>query len=250
MLVFITALYGCMFPDIYDAKYSDYSKYLLMGQDFFSILVAAILVIALFIYRKWPLKGLILWLGCLLYIIYVYAYYSMSGITTVFFLVYIVILSLSAITFTGIITGIDFKLFQNSADSKNPGISVSIFLIVCCISVGAMEIATLVKATFTDKTGSIKSSDIFMVFDLALLFPAIIITAINNLKKRIWAFMFSGIFLVKTAALLPSMVISDIFSLIYTGKLADQNFDIIATAFTVVSLFLLWLYFKNIKESA
>lgn len=248
LLIFVVSFCGLFVPSIYNTKNSDLSIPMIMGQDLISVIVGFIMAVSIYLTFKGSIRGLILRLGCLAYFIYSYAYYSFSGITTIFYILYIGIFSLSLFSFIGLLLDTDIKLFLKSVNKKIPRIAVSLFLIFCVVFVGTLEIFNIINSMLNNNINSIKSKDTFVVLDLGLLFPAIFIGAVMSLKKNIWGLFLSGIFLIKTATLLPAIISSDIFSLIYSGKLTDMNFDIISFVFTLIAIVLSYFYFSNISE--
>lgn len=82
-----------------------------------------------------------------------------------------------------------------------------------------------------------------------IVFPLIFITALYNLKKSKWGYLFTGISLIKIATILPAVIMNDVFHKIFTGNSIDLTFSIIATIITFCALTFLILYFKNVQNT-
>jgi hypothetical protein len=95
-----------------------------------------------------------------------------------------------------------------------------------------------------------RSASAFMILDLAILFPGMIIAACLALRRRSEGFFFSGVLLVKTVTLMPAIVAADLVKLAERGELLDPSFDIVATAFFASSLLLSIIFFRSLPKAA
>lgn len=247
ILALFMSLFGFFFQQIYNNRLNSITLYELKGQDTITFITAAIfLFIILFTdYNKIKIK--IIWLGCLLYLFYIYAYFSLSGITGIFYLVYIAITGLSLFIFIFIIAEINVTKILPAITSKYPRKAISVFLIISIFLMTVIEVQEIyIKSVITKE--NIDPFYVFYVLDLGIVFPAIIISAIMNLRKQSWGYLFSGVALIKIVTILPAVIFNDIFYWFATGKFLDLSFDIIAIVITVIAFIFLILYTKAIED--
>src|SRR5512138_2926093 len=93
------SLFGLVFQSIYTARINRITQYELMGQDIVTAVVSAIFIWIIVFKDYQQIKIKIVWLGCVLYLFYIYAYFSFGGISSAFYLLYIAITGLTAFLF-------------------------------------------------------------------------------------------------------------------------------------------------------
>src|SRR5512145_643890 len=110
LLAAITALFlsvfSLVFQNIYTARINRITQYELMGQDVVTAVVSSIFIGIILFGDYQKIKTKVVWLGCILYLFYIYAYFSFGGITSVFYLLYIAITGLTAFLFFFILVDI------------------------------------------------------------------------------------------------------------------------------------------------
>ena len=253
LLTAITALFlslvGLMFQNIYTSRINQITKYELMGQDVVTAIISAIFVyIILFLdYRK--IKTKIAWLGCLLYLFYIYAYFSFGGISSIFYLLYIAITGLSVFLFFFILLEIIMSNQLPDAAENYPRKSMSVFFFLSILLMTVIEVQELISKTIILEE-QLNPFYVFYVLDLAIIFPMIVMAAILNLMKTNWGYLFSGIALLKIVTILPAVIFNDVFHRLYTGVFLDLSFDIIALVITFIASVFLILYMKTIKDKS
>lgn len=241
------SLFSFIFRNIYTARINRITEYELMGQDVVTATISAIfLCIILFRdYRK--IKTKIVWLGCILYLFYIYAYFSFGGIASIFYLLYIAIAGLTLFLFFFILVDI-IRSNQLPAVAENyPRKSISTFFFVSILLMALIEIQELISKTIVLKE-QLNPFHVFYVLDLAIVFPAIVITSVLNLRRMDWGYLFSGVALIKIVTILPAVVFNDIFYRLYRGSFLDLSFDMIALTITLIASVLLVLYMKRIDD--
>jgi hypothetical protein len=219
-----------------------------MGMDLATIFISMIFILILLFTDYNKIKIKILSVGFLLYQFYIYAYFSFSGITSVFYLLYVFFTGNSIMLITATIIDIiksDFRLVNTSSYPRK---SISTYLILSIIMVSIIEIKDLIVLSIVSKE-KLNPFYSYYVLDLAFIFPIIIIAAILNYKKSLFGYVLTGISLIKIVTILPGAVIfNDLFHRIFTGHFIDLNFDIISFFITLIGLVFLNLYLKNMKE--
>jgi hypothetical protein len=244
----ILALVGLADIEIYTLRINQISKYELLGQDTVTLIISLLFLVFILVKDYNKIKTKIVVLGFLMYVFYIYAYFSLGGVSSIYYLAYIALTGLSL--YLIIFTIIEIIRTNNLPviTEKYPVKSISIFLILCISIVGLIEIIELIDKTILNSF-EINPFYVFYVLDLAIVFPLIIITALYNLKKSQWGYLFTGISLIKIATILPAVIMNDVFHKVYTGSFIDLTFSIIATIITVCALIFLIIYFKNVQNT-
>jgi hypothetical protein len=246
VLVIGLSVYGLLGTNPYLLRTNKMTTFEINGQDIVS-LVIGVVIFLLSIPKNVSNHQRSLKLGCLVYISYTYAYYAFSLVTSKLYILYLVVLSISF--FLLILHTLEFIKNDRVIDRKkytNRSISIYIFLVVGIV--GIMDLKELIVQTITNPI-EMNSQIIFCVLDLALLFPAMVIAAYLNLKRRLFGIYFLGIFLVKTIALMPALILSDLLHYINLGTFVDSIFDIIAIIVLCSAIVFYRLYVIKLRQS-
>ena len=241
------ALFSLINKTIYTERINQISKFELMGQDVVTVFISLIFLFIIIFCNFNKIQTKILWLGCLLYQFYIYAYYSFGGVTSVFYLLYITITGISLFLFFFILSDIIKIQDYPVASKKYPRKSLSIFLSLTVLMVAIIELQELVIKTIIDKN-ALNPFYVFYVLDLSLIFPLIIIASILNFRKSAFGYLLSGISLVKIITILPAVIFNDIFHKIYQGHFIDLTFVILAIFITLVGIIFIVLFLRNIES--
>lgn len=247
LLMLFVSLYGLLNQGIYEQRQNAMTLYELMGQDLVSFIVGVLLLCMLLLTNTSKISSIVVILGCLSYILYVYGYFCFGIVTSIFFFLYIIILLLAFFAFILILVGLQKRTPLFTLKANYPRKSMTIFVIIMISVIGMIEIHDIILKTII-KPGGFRSQDVFYILDLALLFPAIIYCAILNFKKNLWGVLLTGVFLVKTITLLPAVIGSDILHRIGTGKFVDLTFDIIASVITIGFAVFFVLFLRGIEK--
>lgn len=247
LITFSVSLFSLINQTIYTDRINRISRYELMGQDIVttSISLIFLFIILLSTYRRIQTK--IIWLGCLLYQFYVYAYYSFGGITSAFYILYILITGLSLFLFFFILSDIIKARNYPIAGEKYPRKSLSLFLFLTVLMVTIIELHELIKKTIFENQ-TINPFYVFYVLDLCIIFPLIIIASFLNFKKYEFGYLLSGISLIKIITILPAVIFNDVFYRLYEGHFLDLTFDIIAFIITITGIIFTVLFLRNIES--
>ena len=249
LLTIFVAVFGIIDQNIYANRQNSISLYEIKGQDIVSLIVGILLFINLLLIRKnETILKIIVCLGFLAYIIYMYAYVCFGVISNTLFIFDMTVLGLSVYCFIFLLN----KLYKTSdyfltINTKYPRTQITIFFVIIVLLVSFMEIKEIVFKTIFDNT-FIATKSVFMIQDLCFLFPAMIIAAILNIKKNIFGVILIGILLVKTIILMPAIIISDVLYFINKSAFIDLSFDIIALIITIVSLIFFMFYQRGIEK--
>lgn len=237
VLVILSSTLGLFTPDFYSARDNAMTTFEITGQDVISLACGLLLLTLTLLPKKTPLTAVAA-AGLLVYTTYTYAYFLFGLLVTPLFVVYLLITGLSFYALAGVLVNLAGK----------PGLPVPIaqkwvsgYLIFIVVVVGIIDGTDIIGKTILSK-GAMTTQGAFYYLDLAFLFPGMVIAAVLNWKgSRIGRF-FSGAFLVKTIALMPALILSDVLHYINTGAFVDLSFDIIALVVMVSAVFFFRAY--------
>jgi hypothetical protein len=164
------SLFSLIFQNIYTARINRITAYELMGQDIVTATVSAIFIYIILFKNYRKLKNKIIWLGCILYLFYIYAYFSFGGISSVFYLLYIAITGLTLFLFFSILVDIAINNQLPSAAENYPRKSISAFFFISILLMAIIEIQELISKTII-LNEQLNPFHVFYVLDLAIIFP-------------------------------------------------------------------------------
>lgn len=240
LLVIIASAVGLFAPAFYAARDNTMTTFEIAGQDAISLLCGLILLVVIVWPKKTPLASVVT-AGLLVYTAYTYAYFLFGLLVTPFFAGYLLITGLSFYSLIGMLTSL----------ARVPDVTVtraqkcvSGYLIFIVILVGIIDGTGIISKTVFSKTG-MTTQGAFYYLDLAFLFPGMVLAAVLNLRGKSIGRFFSGAFLVKTIALMPALILSDVLHYVNTGAFVDLSFDAVAAGVMVSAVFFFWLYARD-----
>ncbi|MBI5950107.1 MAG: hypothetical protein HY865_00490 [Chloroflexi bacterium] len=245
----LLSLFSLAFQDIYTARINRITEYELMGQDVVTAAISAVFLCVILFKDYQRIKTKIIWLGCLLYLFYIYAYFSFGGVSSVFYLLYVAITGLTLFLFLFILVDIIKNDQLPNVAENYPRKAISVFFFISILLITVIEIQELVLKTII-LNEQLNPFLVFYVLDLAIIFPSIMITSVLNLRRTGWGYLFSGVALIKIATILPAVVFNDIFHRLYTGSFLDLSFDIIASIITLIASILLIMYMNRVDDKS
>jgi hypothetical protein len=248
-LVAIASFVGLAYPGLYSGTVCGASREALLGQDAVSLLLLALFMPAARSARRSSPGGEIVTLGCLAYYAYAYGYYAFGLADTPLYLVYLAILGSSIYGFIFLAASCAPAKRFAAVPPRMPRVAVAVFLTFAAAFTGfAVELPPLAAAALALRPAGMKPAIAYVVTDLAILFPGMIIVAYLALRSRSEGLFFSGVLLVKTVMLMPAILAAEAISLLGRGELIDPYFDVIALAFLGASLVLAVLYFRSLPR--
>lgn len=242
LLVIVVSAAGLFAPAFYAARDNAMTTYEIAGQDAIS-LVCGLVLLALSLLPKQGRLVPVIIAGLLVYTAYIYAYFLFGLLVTPLFLLYL------------LITGLSFYSLLSLLVSAAAGADVHIttgqkwvsgYLIFVVVLVVGIEVPDILSNTVFAQ-GAMTPQDAFYYLDLAILFPGMVIAAILNLRGKPVGCFFSGAFLVKTIALMPALILSDVLHYMNTGAFVDLSFDVIAAVVMCSAIFFFWLYARDVQ---
>ncbi len=135
-LVLVSSSVGIFVNGIYAREAPSWAL-LGIAQDIANVVAVVVLVIAVFFVSRESLRGLLVWIGVLLFLIYAFVIYTFDVHFNSLFLLYVAILGLSVYTFLGGVMCLNFDALQNCFPTKTKVTpAVSIFLMLSALLFG------------------------------------------------------------------------------------------------------------------
>jgi hypothetical protein len=241
LLVIIASALGLLIPDFYANRSNVITTFEIAGQDIVSLIIG-ILLFLLVLKPKRGKNSPVIIAGLLIYTAYTYAYFSFGLLTSKIYAIYMIIAGLSFYSIISMMMALQSGA-EEAANSRQK--SISVYLIAVIVLVGIIDGKDIILKTILSD-GAMETMGAFYILDLAFLFPAIIIAAVMNLKGRVIGRFFTGAFLIKTVALMPALILSDILHYINKGAFVDSAFDVIAFIVMISAIIFYYIYHKDV----
>lgn len=208
VLTLIAAISGLLVPGFYE-PFMPTTALLAgaYGQDLIALPVALLLLTAILLTGRGSVRALLVWVGCLGYLIYAYLLWSFDAVYTVLFPAYVAILSLSLFSLIGLLGRLDAPTFRTHVAGGIPTRSTAVVVALPAF-MAPPWLAFLVQGVMAGQPATINT---VLVLDLAFVIPAGIVTAVLLWRRRTWGFIFSGIFLVWMIAMSSALVVSTLW---------------------------------------
>jgi hypothetical protein len=222
VLTVIASLGGIFANNIYHDN--ELVKEVWLGNDIVTLFVAIpIMIGALFFSLRNSLKARLIWMGTLWYMVYNYIFYMYGTAFNKFFLLYVIIFTLSIYALILALMKIDIKSFKQKISFNIPVKWISSYMLFFVIMIGGLWIAQSLSFVFTSKvplgiTQTGNPSGVVFATDLSLLVSTLIVGAILLLKREIWGYIISIISLTKCLLYPFVLVIGGIIAYQRTGS--------------------------------
>jgi hypothetical protein len=191
-LTLIAAASGLLVPNFYSFPTAN----LLIGsyaQDLIALVVAALLLAAVVLTWRGSVRAVMVWAGCLGYLIYGYILYTFNYTLTSLYPVYIAILGLSLFSIIGLLGTLDIGAFQRSLTEGLPTRLVAVVLAIPVLLIPPW-IALVMQAVATQQANPLLAVN---VIDLSFVIPACLVSAVLVWRKQAWGLVFAGVLLIQ-----------------------------------------------------
>ncbi|MFT4890540.1 MAG: hypothetical protein ACI9YT_001456 [Halobacteriales archaeon] len=177
------------------------------GQDAVTLALGVpLLAVGLWFAMRGSLRGYVVWLGALGYMLYTWASYALMLYFNEFFLGYVALFGLSLYAFVGGILHLDPEAVRSRLDGRLHNRLMIAYLVGMGLFIAAGWLAEIVPATLD---GTVPESvelaqmptSVIYAMDLAVLLPAVLLVAVWLRHRRAWGYVFTGVLLVKFATL-------------------------------------------------
>lgn len=205
VLSVLATLLGFLRPGHYrDAPYHLAQIY---GQDVVTLAVGVpLLAVGLWYAMRGSLRGYVVWLGALGYMLYTWASYALMLYFNEFFLGYVALFGLSLYAFVGGVLHLDAAAVRARLAGRLPNRVTVAYLLGMGAFIALGWLADIVPATLRGgvpeavRLAQVPTSVIYAM-DLAVLLPAVLVVAAWVRQRRAWGYVFAGVLLVKFATL-------------------------------------------------
>lgn len=233
-----TAL-GLFRPGFYSDPYS--LVYQAYGQDAVTLVVVIpLLAIGLVLARRGSLRGYVLWLGALAYMLYTYAVYAVITQFNVFFLGYVALFGLSLYTLVGGLLRLDPEPVERRLESDLSVRPLVGFLLAMAGLVSLLWLSEIVPALLGGtKPASAAEvglpANVVHVLDLGVLIPAMAIAAYWLRQRRAWGYVLPGILFVKLSSI-GLAILAMVAWLTYEGNPVPSGQIVVFVLLTVANV--------------
>ncbi len=225
-----------------------------IGQDLVSLVVALpALVVSAYLASRGSLRGRLIWLGLLVYVVYTYASYSFGIRFNPLFLVYLALLGCSTYALIGGLATTDWPRVKAAFTEQTPVKTVSIFLLVIA---GLFYLIWLSEALPASLSGGVPASvqedgtatNVVHVLDMALLLPALVIAAVSLWRRQALGYTLAAALLVNLGFLALAVLSMSVFQA-RAGEPAGAPMIVIFVGLLAVSIGMLTWHLRNLKTS-
>lgn len=207
------------------------------GNDFVTLVIAIPLMVASLIYAiRGSQKAQLVWIGTLGYMLYNYIFYLYGAAFNRFFLIYVLLFTLSIYALVFAMIRIDVRAVSQEFRVGTPVKWISGFMMFFAVLLGVLWIAMSLSFVFTGQVPTpILQTDhptgVVFATDLSLLIPALIYGATLLWKRKPWGFVLATIVLIKTSTYGLVMIAMSVFTYVELGTV-----DSMLTLWAVLSL--------------
>ncbi len=254
LILSLLALYACLMGVLDKSIYQDVlekgtiTQFLLVastGQDIIFIPLALLLALFSIMFLVRPgYKSFIIILGLTGNFFYGYGLYTMQGLYTSIYLVYLAIFSLSIYSLVLGLLSFTSEIAEKTLLPRGLRIFISIFLFSIVFMLGLVWILRI-----SPDIVSHIPPDTYGVFvlDLGIVFPAIAITATKLIRNRPYGNILAGVALIKALTVCLSWGFGEWYGRLYGGIQGSYDMLIIPSVLTLISLVLVGLYINKLK---
>jgi hypothetical protein len=246
LLMAIAAVAGLLFPDtIYPTE-----EVLLafLPVDLFHLIAGLpILLVSMWLARRGKLAGLLLWPGVLLYVLYNYVLSLMGVPFGALFLVYLLLVPLSAYAAIVLMSAIDAKAVSEQLAGNVPRRTTGSFLVVVTSLFVLMAVGGILDALISQEEVS-RLQQILWIADLATISPACLAGGVLLLRRKPLGYTGATGLLLAYSMLFFGLVPVMIFPTIYNGTQVDTIGLGMMVGLGTTSLMLLVLFLRGTVE--
>lgn len=198
-----------------DGHYGDRAELIprIMAQDAVILLVAVpVLGFGVWSATRGSHRGVIVWLGSLAFMTYIWGTYAVTIAFNAFFLGYVALFGLSLFTLVGGVVKLDATSMELSGESRFSRNLYAGFLAFAAVGLAALWLSEIILAMLTgtvpaaiDEFGA--HAAVTYVIDLGVVVPLLAVTAVWLWRNRQWGDVIAGILLVFTAVLAPVITV-------------------------------------------
>jgi hypothetical protein len=241
---FGAALCGLLIPGFYTGSLNSIPAAERMGQDAFSALLCLGMALFSLLRQSIVPKGRFIVAGGLTYVAYIQAWFSFGLVFSPLYPLYIALFGSSIFLAGREIVSLLKEDFLKPEESGFPRKSAAVVSILCVAGIGTAEILILARYLAAGGAG-LNPYDVYIVLDLGLVFPAIIIASVMSLWRKRHGALLQTVALIKMATILPGLVFGDLMNFVIGGAFKDPVF---CAASALISCIVLALLVKALSS--
>lgn len=185
-------------------------------------LALPLFVVAIFLMWRGSLRGQLLLSGMLFYFFYKYLQYAVMLAFNPLFLVYVTIFALSAVAFFLMIRHIDVSQLQTHISAKFPRRLFIGFTLAMSVALVLLWLARIIPYTiagrFPDELAGLTTL-VTQAFDLGMVVPLLLATAILLWRRSLWGYLVAGISLTFSFVMSITLPAWIVVPLLQTGQI-------------------------------
>lgn len=222
------------------------------AQDIVTLVVAVpLLTVSLAFAARGSVRGYLLWMGTIGYLIYSYVIFAFDVPFNGLFLTYVAILGLSIYSLVFGLIAVDPRGIARSFGARTPTGWIGGALLGICILAGLLWLSDDVPAIIGghppgDLAEYALLTNPVHVLDLGIVLPGGILTGLLVLRRRPWGYILAGYYLVKFLALGLAINAISVISLV-AGQPIDVAVSAMFAVISVIAVVLTWLYLKSVQ---
>lgn len=243
----ISSLLGIFTSSLYSQETANWALQA-VGQDIGNLIAIVIFLFSTYFLSKNSIKAFFVWLGTLFYFIYAYLIYAFFIHFNYLFLVYVAVLGLSFYTLIGSLIEQNFNDLTKSFISKHQK-SAGFLLIIIGSLFAILWLSEIIPALLsTSIPKSLLNTGLWVnpiqVIDLSIVLPAMIITGVLLIRKKILGHLFSAPWLT-FSFLMGSSIVSTIVMELISGNISAIVPLTMVGIITLSSAVVLGMYLKK-----
>ncbi|MDF2438994.1 MAG: hypothetical protein K0Q95_3370 [Bacteroidota bacterium] len=222
-----------------------------IAQDVVTLFIGVpLLLFSLALYRTGSLRGKILLSGTLGYFLTTYLFFTMMAMYNQLFILWVLLLSLAFHAFYISFRSIDEEELHAKTNPRHPVKFIGGFLIFCSLSIGLLWLSVIIPPLLS---GSIPkqvehyTTLVVQALDLSIALPAAFIAGLLLIKRKLFGYKLSAIYLIFLSILMTALS-AKVIAMASLGYNVVPVIFIIPT-FNLVSIICAMLTIRNITKS-
>jgi hypothetical protein len=217
---------GIFIKDLYQD--TSFIKTAWLGNDIVTLtVVLPMLIIALMLGKREYQRAQLVWMGLLAYMVYTYAFYLFGAVFNAFFLLYVLLFSLSVYALVMGLSNLDASGIRKNFSEKTPVNWLGVYLLSISLPLGFFEVGQCLSSILGGNMPA--APTLIFALDLSIVVPNTALAAILLFRRHAWGYILAAMMLIK--AFTYGVVLS--FS---TALIAD--FSLSATWDPLISFYL------------
>ena len=248
-LAVIASAGGLFIPDLYRDPPGVLPA--IKGQDLVTLVTLPVLAGVLLGARRGSARATMAWMGLLGYVMYAYTGAAFAYRFNRFFLVYLVLFSLSVSALAAAIAGVDVAAIRNRFDPATPCRPIVVFLVLVAFMLAASELGQIIPAMLGHQLPDLIArsegmGNFVYVLDLGVVVPLAVLSAVWIGRARPWGFVLGGCLLIKAVTMGLALLAATWFS-VRAGRALERGLTIGYAAMTAAAIGLSVWFFRHCR---